>query len=274
MDCRPFYFLLSCFFYLTETRIKFMKKYLLMGMALCAGFFSYAQQAINFKLNPEIGKPMTLNMLMKTDIDGPQSVIMDMKMQILMTPQRVEAENFVIEATTKTIAADIDAGMMQMSYNSTEDPTDEMGKMLSEQFAKIIGQTITFIVSPKGKTILVDIPEALADGVDKASYSNINTEFPEMAVAPGATWISVSETDNNPLLAKTETTSTFREETADGYIIDVVGKLLDAETNEVGNVVASYTLDKKTHFTKLANIKTSLELEGTKVISDVSMTIN
>ncbi len=251
-----------------------MKKYLLMGLVLCTGFFGYAQKEINFKLNPEIGKPMTLNMLMKTDVDGPQSVIMDMNMQILMTPKQMDGENFVIENITKSIKADIDAGMMTMSYNSAEEPADEMGKMLGEQFSKIIGQTITLVISPKGKTIRVDIPEGLTDGVDKASYSNINTAFPETAVALGASWNTVTQAENTPLLARTETTATYKEETAEGYVIAVEGKVLDTSDKEVGTIVGSYTIDKKTHFTKLAQIKTQLELEGTKIISTVDITIN
>src|SRR5690606_20852495 len=129
---------------------------------LCLTFFvSFtvsAQEAVNFKLNPEIGKPIQMNMLMKTDIDGPQSVIMDMKMKMEILPAKKENENFIFENVIKAIKADIDAGMMTVSYNSEEESTDETARMLGEQFSKIIDQKISSVVSEKGKTIDLDLP--------------------------------------------------------------------------------------------------------------------
>lgn len=250
-----------------------MKKYFITGIALCIGFVSFAQKAVDFKLNPEIGKPLNIDMLVKTDVDGPQSMIMDMNMKMVMTPTEKQEDNFKIESVTKAIKVDVDAGMMTMSYNSAEESEDEMSKMLASQFAKIIDQTITIVLTPKGKPVDVILPEGLGEGMDKTAFSNISTPLPEGPVAPGATWQSGADMDNNPLIAKTETTSTFKEESADGYVIDVVGKLLDQSAQEVGTVSGTYTLDKKTLFTKNGQIKTSIEVQGAKVISDVTLTV-
>lgn len=251
-----------------------MKRYFLTGVAVCLGLLTYAQKAVDFKLNPEIGKPMTINMLMKTDIDGPQSVIMDMNMKMLMNATKKESNNFTIENVTKSVKVDIDAGMMTMSYNSEEEPVDEMAKMLGEQFSKIIGQTITMLISEKGKTLDIQIPENLAEGLDRASFSNLTTTLPEKPVAPGESWTSVVEVEENPILSKTEMVSTFREENADGYVIDVTGKLFDQTGESAGSITATYTLNKKTHFTKSGVVKTLIEVQGAKIQSDITLQVD
>ena len=97
-----------------------MKTFLFTCLTFFVSFTVSAQEAVNFKLNPEIGKPIQMNMLMKTDIDGPQSVIMDMKIKMETLPAKKENENFIFENVIKAIKADIDAGMMTVSYNSEE----------------------------------------------------------------------------------------------------------------------------------------------------------
>lgn len=250
-----------------------MKKIFFTGAALCLAFVSFAQKAVDFKLNPEIGKPMNMEMLVKTDIDGPQSMIMDMTIKMVMTPTEKQEENYKIESVTKAIKMDVDAGMMTVSYNSEEETQNEMGQMLGEQFSKIIDQTITMILSPKGKPINIVLPEGMTQGMDKTSFSNISTALPENPVAPGASWESSAEMAENPLISKTETTSTFKEENAEGYVIDVVGRLLDKSANEVGTVQGTYTLDKNTFFTKSGKVKTTISAQGAVVASDVTMTV-
>jgi len=251
-----------------------MKTILITCLTVCLSLTVLAQKAVNFKLNPEIGKPLHFNMLMKTDIDGPQSVIMDMKMKMEMLPAKKENENFTIENVIKAIKADIDAGMMTVSYNSEEEPVDETAKMLGEQFSAIIDQQISSIITEKGKTIAVDLPVSFASqGFDASSFSKMSPSFPDKAVIPGESWESSSDVAENPLFSKIEMTSTFREESADGYIIDIVGTMLQETGGEIGRMSGSYTLDKQTHFTKTSAIKTTIEAQGATIVSDVEMAV-
>jgi len=268
------FYVLFPFFLLYSLHIDIiMKKYFITGIALCLGFVSFAQKAVDFKLNPEIGKTMNMLMQVKTDVEGPQSMIMDMNMKMVMTATEKQDENFKIETVTKAVKVDVDAGMMNMSYNSEEEPKDEMAKMMGSQFEKIIGQVITVILTPKGKTVEVILPEGIGQGMDKSSFASISTPLPENPVAVGATWQHSADMGENPFISKTETTSTFKEENENGYVIGVVGKLLDESANEIGSVTGSYVLDKKTLVTKNADVKTSIEVQGTKVISDVVLTV-
>ncbi|WP_437919433.1 DUF6263 family protein [Sphingobacterium sp. LRF_L2] len=250
-----------------------MRKLFITGAILFTGLFSFAQKTINFQLNPEIGKPLIINMLVKTDVDGPQSIIMDMAMKMTMTPTQRVDEKITIENVTNSIKTDINAGMMTMSYNSEQEPQDEAGKMLAAQFSKIVGQTITMVLTSKGEALDIILPEGMQETVDKSTFSNITTPLPAESISIGASWKHEAEMSNNPIIAKTESTSTFKEETSDGYVIEVVGKLLDESNNEIGTISGLNTLDKKTFITKKAQVKTIFESEGTKIVSDIDMNV-
>ena len=251
-----------------------MKRLLITSIGLCLSIFAFAQEPVEFKLNPEVGKTLQLNMLMKTDVDGPQSVIMDMNMKMELLTAKKENENYSFENVIKAIKTDIDAGMMTLSYNSEEEATDETTKMLAAQFSKILDQKITSIVTEKGKTIEFDLPPALgAQGLDASSFSNMSPAFPDHAVAPGESWESSAEIPDNPIFSKIEMTSTFLEENADGYIITIKGKMLQETGEEIGTMSGTYSLDKQTHFTKNSTMKTSIETQGAKITSEVEMTV-
>ncbi len=249
-----------------------MKTFLFTCLTFFVSFTVSAQEAVNFKLNPEIGKPIQMNMLMKTDIDGPQSVIMDMKMKMETLPAKKENENFIFENVIKAIKADIDAGMMTVSYNSEEESTDETARMLGEQFSKIIDQKISSVVSEKGKTIDLDLPASFAtQGFDASSFSNMSPSFPENAVTPGESWEGTSQVPENPLFSTIKMTSTFLEENQEGYVIHIDGKMLQDSGEEIGTMVGHYTLDKQTHFTKASSVKTTVTVQGSTIISEVEV---
>lgn len=257
-----------------------MKKLLITGLVACfvltTNLVGFAQQAVDFKINPEIGKPLSLNMLMKTDMDGPQSVIMNMSMNMEMTPTKKEGENISMESSIKGLKVDIVAGMMNMSYDSEIGATDEATKLLEAQFSKIINQTISSVVSAKGKTIDMTLPDGLAmAGLDANSFSNVAPSLPENPVSPGDSWEGDSEIKGSPeMTLRMNTKSTYREETPEGYLIELTGTMLDAEGKEMGTLVGNYILDKKTHFTKSSNMKTSIGVGETKVISEIVMSVN
>lgn len=251
-----------------------MKRFLITCLALCTGFLTFSQEEVDFKLNPEVGKPLQLNMLIKTDIDGPQSVIMDMNMKMELHPSKKEDENFRLENVIKAIKIDINADMNTVSYNSETVSTDETTKMLGEQFSKIVDQKISAVITDKGKTIDIDLPSSMSsNGFDPSSFTNISPSFPDKAVAPGESWNNINEMDDHPFLSKIETVSTYSEENTEGYVINVASKMLDLSGNEIGTVLGNYTLDKETHFTKTSALKTSVEIQGAKIIKEVEVTI-
>lgn len=257
-----------------------MKRIFINGIVLFilqfTGLVGFGQEAVDFKINPEIGQPLTFDVVMKTDMDGAQSLIMNMNMNLELTPTKKENENISMESSIKGIKVDIFAGMMNMSYDSEVESTDATTQLLEAQFSKILNQTISAVVSSKGQTIDMSLPDDLAmAGLDVNSFSNVAPSLPENPVLPGDSWEGTSEVKGSPEMAfRVTTKSTYREETPEGYVIDLAGTMFDAEGKEMGTLSGNYVLDKNTHFTKSSNMKTSMDMDDMKIISEVVMNVN
>jgi len=256
-----------------------MKKYPSTVVALCLGLVALSQEAVDFRLNLEIGKPLHIDMQMKTDIADPQEAEMDMAIKMEMRMEMVstnkEEGNFTIENTTKNIKMDMRAGDMAVSYNSEEGSADEQIRILGEQLQKLIGQTVVLVVTEKGETLNVDLPEGFAgQGFDKTSFSNIATVFPDKPILPGESWHAVTTTTDNPVFTKSAIVSTYREESAEGHVVDIVGTISDASGNEVGTLSGHYVLDRTTHFTKSSVTKTTIGVMGKKVTNTIALKVD
>ncbi|MFE7087569.1 DUF6263 family protein [Sphingobacterium spiritivorum] len=238
---------------------------ILLGLALTI----QAQQAVTLKIKPSLNKPSVVKMDVKTDVDGPQSVLMNMTMKMEMTPKSIEGEKITIETLTKTIKAEINADMMTLNYDSEKESTDEMGKMLSEQFAPILGKTITTVMTNSGKVLDVSFPTELGQGIDKNSFNNMATALPDHPVKPGDTWDS--EIEKGELVPKITTKSTFKEISDSGYVIDIAGNVFGDDDSQIGTITGNYILDKTTNLTKSYILTTRLEVQGTKVTTEVTM---
>jgi len=68
-------------------------------------------------------------------------------------------------------------------------------------------------------------------------------------------------------------TSTYRQETDEGYIIDVEGELLGSSGDSLGTVEGYYILDKKSHFTKESVLTNTMEIQGMEVRNKITVTV-
>jgi len=247
-----------------------MRKFFLLFLA--SSLFTLtaaAQKPVTLRAKPTVGKSTTMYMDLKTDVDGAQSIIMDMKMKMEVNPKTLENEQITLETTARSIKAQINAGMMTLDYDSEKEQTDEMGKMLSQQFAAILNKTIVSTMTTRGKVLDVVLPESIGQQVDKNSFTSFSTIFPEAPVKVGDTW--ESETQSDELLSKILTTSTFKEDTPDGYKIDISAKVLNEANEQIGTTVGYYLIDKQSNMTKKAQITTSVQVEDNKVITEISI---
>ncbi|WP_270088825.1 DUF6263 family protein [Sphingobacterium sp. SYP-B4668] len=248
-----------------------MKKSLLL---LLTGSFltlsAFAQKPVTLRANPPIGKIIQMDMGLKTDVDGPQSIIMDMKMKMEVNPKELAEEQITLETTARSIKAQINAGMMTLDYDSEKEQTDEMGKMLAQQFASILNKTIISTMTTRGKVIDVVLPDNIGQQIDKNSFTNISTTFPETPVKIGDSW--ESEVESGELFAKIITTSTFKEETSEGYKIDISAKVLNEASEQIGSTLGYYLIDKESNMTKKAQLTTAVQVEDNKVITEINIT--
>ncbi len=251
-----------------------MKIFFVAAIAMFVGLTCYAQDAVEFKLNPDIGKTQQSTMVIKTDIDSPQPVVMDVNMNTSSASTKIEEGNIVFETTINSVKMDMQSGMETVSYNSQEASTDETAKLIDNQFRPLIGQKIIASVSPKGKTLDIILPDVGDNTLSTSNFSNQFLEFPEHAISPGESWTSSTEVEDNPVMAKMELNNTFKEITDKGYVITYTGTLLDPQGKQSGAVEGEYLLDTKTFMPVSSKSVIQMEMMGAKITSTVEVMVN
>lgn len=228
---------------------------------------SQAQDKVTFRLNPEQGKTIPMEMIMKTDIVGAQNIIMDMTMKMNMTATQVADTAITFESKYTAIKTDVDAGLMTISYDSSKEPANEMEQMVASQFKSILENSLTIVMDKQANVVQMDFPNVNDQVFDKSSMQSMSVALPEKAIAIGETWETSTEMDK--LGASVTMKNTLVEKNAEGYKIDVNGVIKSAEGADIGTITGVYILDPKTHFTKSSNMSTSIEMQGNKIVTSV-----
>lgn len=246
-----------------------MKKLSSLLLLVCFTIYTHAQEKVLLRLAPQQGETNTYEMIMKSDIEGPQSMIMDMNMGLTMTATEVTPETITYESKYGKIRTDINAGMMTISYDSEKEPENQMEEMMASQFKPLLESTLSIVMDKKAKVISMDFPNVPEEAFDKGSIQGMSVSFPEHEIAIGASWSS--EIELQQLGAKGTTTNTLAEKTADGYRVTVSGTYTDANGNSIGTATGHYVLDPKTFFTKTSNVTSEMEFQGSKITSTVEL---
>ncbi|WP_140936793.1 DUF6263 family protein [Sphingobacterium lumbrici] len=246
-----------------------MKKLTSTLLLICFIISAHAQEKVLLRLAPQKGETKTYEMIMKSDIEDPQSIIMDINMGFTMTATEVTSESITYESKYAKIRTDISAGMMTMSYDSEKTAENQMEKMMASQFKPLLENTLSIVMDKKGKVVSMDFPNVPEEAFDKGSIQGMSVSFPEHEIAIGESWSSEIELEQ--LGAKGTTTNTLAEKTADGYRIAVSGTYTDANGNSIGTATGYYVLDSKTFFTKTSNVAIEMDVQGSKVKSTMEL---
>lgn len=250
-------------------KIYTMKKLSSILLLFCLITYTHAQEKVLLRLAPQQGETKAYEMIMKSDIEGPQSMIMDMNMGMAMTATEVTAESITYQAKYTKIRTDINAGMMTISYDSEKTAENEMAEMMASQFKPLLESTLSIVMDRKAKVISMDFPNVPDEAFDMGSIQGMSVSFPEHEIAIGETWDSEIELEQ--LGAKGITTNTLAEKTSDGYRIAVSGTYTDANGTSIGTATGYYILDPKTFFTKTSNVTSEMEFQGSKIKSTVEL---
>jgi len=243
----------------------------LSSLLLFVFFITYtqAQEKVLLRLAPQQGETKTYEMIMKSDIEGPQSMIMDMNMGLTMTAKEVTTDSITYESKYGKIRTDINAGMMTISYDSEKTPENQMEEMMASQFKPLLESTLSIVMDKRAKVISMDFPNVPDQAFDRGSIQGMSISFPENEIAIGDSWDS--EIALEQLGAKGTTTNTLTEKTADGYRVSVSGNYTDNSGNSIGTATGYYVLDPKTFFTKNSTVTSEMEFQGSKIKSTVEL---
>lgn len=248
-----------------------MKKILSTLLFTSLALATFAQQKITLKLAPELNKPIKYEVINKMDIEGPQTVIMDMIMHMNMTYTKVQDSLFNATGKYTYAKIDLDAGMMVASYDSSKEPTTEMEKAFATQFSPLLDNTLTYTMNDLGQIKEVDFPNVSEQIFDKSSLSSFGATFPSHPVAIGDSWTATTKLEQMNLDSKS--TFTLKEKTAEGYKIELVVNITDEGGNSVGKSDGHFIIDPKTGVATTSTTVTTISLQGTsiKTTTDVKL---
>ncbi|VTQ08556.1 DUF6263 family protein [Sphingobacterium daejeonense] len=242
-----------------------MKKLLVLFL-LSSAALSIKAQEVDFKMKLPLNEAYKSSVTMKMDIEGQQSMIMDMAIKSTVTPTKLEGTNYTFESIMDAVKVDMDAGMMTMSYDSETPSDDPTSAMLGAQFEKMLGKKMIMVTSDRGKLISSEGIEGMDNALDNMGMT---ASYPEKAVKPGDTWPSEVEAKG----IKTVANNKFVGKTDEGYQIESIGEMKGEGDAKIGNFNANYIVDPVTFFTKSATIKMDMEVEGQKVSTDMIMSV-
>ncbi|MDR2285045.1 MAG: DUF6263 family protein [Sphingobacterium sp.] len=228
-----------------------------------------AQEKITFKLNPEKGKVVPIEMIMKSDIEGAQNMIMDMIMRMNMTATEVTPTEAKYEAKYTHVKTDINAGIVTISYDSSKEPSNQMEEMMATQMKPLLNNTLSITMDRSAKVLEMDFPNVPDEAFDRSSIQGMSIAFPDKPLSVGDSW--QNEISLAQLGAKGKNVNTFAEKTAEGYKINVEGTYTDNDGTTIGTSTGYYILHPKTFFTKHSVVNTVIEIQGNKISSSIEL---
>lgn len=228
-----------------------------------------AQEKVTFKLNPEKGKVIPFEMLMKSDVEGAQNMIMDMTMKMNMVAAEVTDSSIKYQAKYTQLKTDINAGIMTVSYDSSKEPSNQMEEMLASQLKPLLESTLTMTMDKSGKVIDMDFPNVPDQAFDRSSMQGMSVSYPDRPLSIGESW--ENEVTLPQLGTKGKNVNTFAEKNADGYKITITGTYVDDSGKTIGTTNGYYIIDPKTFFTKSSVVNTSMEVQGNKITSSIEL---
>lgn len=226
-------------------------------------FVAFAQQKVLFKLAPANNTPIKYEMINKMDIEGPQTVIMDMIMHMNLSFNEHQDSLLNIVGKYTYAKIDLDAGMMTASYDSSKEPANEMEKAFAAQFKPLLENDLTYSMNKFGKIKDIDFPNVSDQVFDKSSVSSFGVAYPSHPIAIGDSWTSENKMEKLGIGAKAK--YTFVEKNDRGYKIDCDITMEDATGNAIGSTKGHFIVHPKTFMTVSSSTVTMVEMQGAKV---------
>ena len=247
-----------------------MKKLLSLALiALLCNLATYAQQKIDFKLNPEKGKIIPYKILIKSDIEGPQSIIMEMDFDMDMSVVDVQDTSIILAAKYNKMISNIDAGVAVISFDSSKEPTNEMEKMMAAQLKGILENTLTMKMNRYGKVISMDFPNVNEQLFDKSSMEGLAVAYPNKPLAIGDSW--EDEKTLSQIGVKTKIKYTLAEKTTEGYKISADANIIDQTGKNIGTSTGYSIVDAKTFMNTYSIGDVTMDFQGAKINTKVEM---
>lgn len=209
------------------------------------------------RLKPKVGDTQKTMMTMDMSTDGAQKMAMNMSMAMDMKVTDFTESVYTYEVKYGTIKMDMDAGGMQMSYDSSAKEQTGMGAIMHEQMKTLFDKPMTMKMNERGKITEFEMP-GLGNN-QQMDMGSISLPLPEEPVGVGDTWTDERAIQGSGIM---KMTMTVEKITVDDIIIGTKGTIEGTGGEAAGDFSGNYKLARSNGFTKDGTINMNITAEG------------
>lgn len=208
------------------------------------------------RLKPRVGDAQKTMMTMDMSAEGAQAMSMNMSMAMDMKVTDLTDAVYTYEVKYGTIKMDMNAGGMQMNYDSSLKEQTGMGAMMHEQMKGLLDKPLTMKMNERGKITEFNMPGM--GNNQQMDMGSISLPMPEGPVGVGDSW-----SDERPLqgAGNMKMNMTVEKITVDDIIIGVKGTI-DAGGEAAGDFTGNYKLARSNGFTKDGTMNMNITAQG------------
>lgn len=209
------------------------------------------------RLKPKVGDTQKTLMTMDMSSEGAQAISMNMSMAMDLKVTDLTDAVYTYEVKYDKIKMDMDAGGMQMTYDSSLKEQTGMGAMMHEQMKVLLEKPLAMKMNERGKITEFNMP-GLGNN-QQMDMSSLTLPLPEGPVGVGDSWTderSMQGSGNMKMIM------TVEKITVDDIIIGVKGTIGGEGGEGVGDFTGNYTLARSNGFTKDGTMNMNITAEG------------
>ncbi|SMC32801.1 DUF6263 family protein [Moheibacter sediminis] len=209
------------------------------------------------RLKPKVGDTQKTLMTMDMSADGEQKISMNMSMAMDLKVTDLTAAVYTYEVKYDKIKMDMDAGGMQMNYDSSAKEQTGMGQMMHEQMKVLLDKTLSMKMNERGKITEFNMPGM--GNNQQMDMGSISLPMPEEPVGVGDSWSDERSIQGS---GNMKMTMTVEKITVDDIIIGVKGTIEGNVGEAAGDFTGNYKLARSNGFTKDGTINMNITAEG------------
>ena len=210
------------------------------------------------RLKPKVGDTQKTVMTMDMSSSGAQAMSMKMNanMDVKVTGKEEAVYNY--ELKYNSLKMDMNAGGMEISYDSQAKEQTGMGAMMHEQMKPFFDNPMSMKMDERGKVTEFKLPGNMS-AQQMGDMGSMSIPLPEGPVGEGDTWTADRTMDGT---GKMNMNMKVEKITVDDVIIGTTGDLTDEAGTKIGSFNGNYKLDRNSGLTKDGTMNMELTADG------------
>lgn len=223
-------------------------------------------EKVLIRLKPKVGDTQKTLMTMDMNSQGAQSISMNMTANMDMKVTGKEGDVYDYELKYNSIKMNMNAGGMEMNYDSQATEHTGMGAILHEQMKEFFTKPIVMKMNERGKISEFQLPGNMGSQ-QMGDMGSMSIPMPEEPVGEGDSWSAERPLEGAGIM---KMNMKLEKVTVSDIIIGTTGDIQDDAGNKIGGFSGDYKLDRNSGLTKDGTMNLDMNVEG----RPMKMTVN